>query len=105
MRVRVDFLDPIPPDKTLGDRFRVEARIVTWHTDSVLQVPTGALFRRGGDWMTFLYEGGKARMTKVEILHNNGVGAEVKGGLTEGQTVIVHPPDAVADHQPVNPRE
>jgi len=54
--------------------------------------------------MTFLVEGGKARITKVDILHNNGTAAEVVGGLTQGQTVIVHPPDAVADGQAVRAR-
>ena len=104
VKVRVNFVDPLPPGTTLGDRFRVEARIVTWHGDDVLQVPTGALFRRGGDWMTFLFDGGKARQTKVEIAHNNGVAAEVRSGLTEGQRVILHAPDAVADGATVQAR-
>lgn len=105
VKVRVDFTDPIPDGTTMGDRFRVEARIVTWHGDDVLQVPTGALFRRGGDWMTFLIDGGKARQTKVEIVHNNGVAAEVRSGLSEGQRVIVHPPDAVTEGASISPRE
>jgi HlyD family secretion protein len=104
VKVRIDFVDPLPPGMVLGDRFRVEARIVTWHADNVLQVPTGALFRRGGDWMTFLFEGGKAHAVKVEIAHNNGVAAEVRSGLTEGQRVLVHPPDAVAEGSAVKPR-
>lgn len=104
VKVRVNFVDPLPAGTVLGDRFRVEARIVIWHGDNVLQVPTGALFRRGGDWMTFLLEGGKARQTKVEIAHNNGVAAEVRGGLKEGQRVILHPPDAVGDGVSVEPR-
>lgn len=104
VKVRIDFVDPLPPGMTLGDRFRVEARIVTWHGDNILQVPTGALFRRGGDWMTFVYEGGKARQVKVEILHNNGVAAEVRSGLKEGQQVLVHPPDAVLEGSSVKPR-
>src|SRR5262249_32813618 len=45
VKVRVDFLDRIPAGRELGDRYRLEARIVTWHSDDVLQVPTGALFR------------------------------------------------------------
>ena len=104
VKVRVNFTDPIPPEHPLGDRFRVEARIVTWHGERVLQVPTGALFRRGGDWMAFLLEGGKARITKVEIAHNNGVAAEVVSGLREGQSVLLHPPDTVADGAAVKQR-
>jgi HlyD family secretion protein len=105
VKVRVDFIDALPPGTVIGDRFRVEARIVTWHGDNVLQIPTGALFRRGGEWMTFLYENGKARQVKVDIAHNNGVAAEVRGGVTEGQRVIVHAPDAVADGAAVEPRK
>jgi HlyD family secretion protein len=104
VKVRVNFVDPLPPGTVLGDRFRVEARIVTWHGENVLQVPTGALFRHGGDWMTFLFDGGKARQTKVEIAHNNGTAAEVRSGLTEGQRVILHAPDAVADGASVQSR-
>ena len=105
VKVRVDFVDPLPPGVVLGDRFRVEARIVTWHGEAILQVPTGALFRRGGDWMTFLFDGGKARLAKVEIAHNNGAAAELRSGLKQGQRVILHPPDAVADGAAVQARK
>ncbi len=97
VKVRVDFLDPPPPGTWLGDRFRVEARILTWKKDAVLQVPSGALFRKGDDWMTFLLEGGKARAVKVAAGHHNGLTAEISHGLTEGQIVLLHPPDKVGD--------
>jgi HlyD family secretion protein len=93
----VDFLDSTPPGRGLGDRYRVEARIVTWHSDDVLQVPTGALFRRGNEWMTFTIKERKARLRKIKIAHNNGVDAEVCSGLSEGDAVIVHPSDTVQD--------
>jgi len=105
VKVRVQFVDPIPKDHPLGDRYRVEARIVTWHGDNVLQAPTGALFRRGGDWMTFVFDGGKARLQKVEILHNNGVAAEIRGGLRQGQRVILHPPDSISEGAAVRAKE
>ncbi len=49
-------LDDAPP--TLGAGYRIEAAIVTWTGESVLQLPTGALFRRDGAWQTFAVEGG-----------------------------------------------
>jgi HlyD family secretion protein len=101
VKVRVDFLDPIPPGRELGDRYRLEARIVTWHGDDVLQVPTGALFRRGNGWMAFAVKEGKARLCGVEIVHNNGIAAEVRSGLSQGDAVIIHPPDAIHDGAPV----
>jgi HlyD family secretion protein len=97
VKVRVDFLDQPAIGHELGDRYRVEARIVTWHGNDVLQVPTAALFRRGNDWMTFALKDGKARLRKLEVAHNNGISAEVQSGLSPGEGVIVHPPDAVHD--------
>jgi HlyD family secretion protein len=97
VKVRVDFLEFPPLAMKLGDRFRVEARIVTWHGEEILQLPTGALFRRGNDWTTFVVEGGKAYLRKVEIDHNNGIEAEVISGLSPQEIVIVYPPDNLAD--------
>jgi len=105
VKVRVEFVDPIPKDHPLGDRYRVEARIVTWHGDHVLQAPTGALFRRGGDWMTFVFDGSRARLQKVEILHNNGIAAEIRSGLTQGRRVILHPPDSISNGSSVKAKE
>ena len=102
VKVRVNFVDL--PEGVLGDRYRVEARIVTWTSDNVLQVPTGALFRRGNEWMTFVVEGGRAKLTKVGIGHTNGISAEVTSGLSAGQKVILHPPDTVSDGVAVRPR-
>jgi HlyD family secretion protein len=93
----------MPPDRELGDPYRVEARIVTWCADDVVQVPTGALFRRGNDWMTFGVKNGEAVLRKVEIAHNNGVSAEVRSGLALGDAVIIHPPDTVHDGASVAP--
>ncbi|MEO8352749.1 MAG: RND transporter, partial [Chthoniobacteraceae bacterium] len=94
-----------PTSHPLGDRYRVEARIVVWHADDVLRIPTGALFRRGNDWMTLAVDGGHARLTKVEIDHHNGIDAEVSDGVSEGQAVILHPSDPVADGTAVKARE
>lgn len=105
VKVRVDFLDPIPAEYTLGDRFRVEARIVTWRGEDVLQVPTGALFRRGSDWMVFANAHGRAQLRKVEIGRNNGVAAEVRDGVSAGTQVILHPPDDVTDGARIRERK
>jgi HlyD family secretion protein len=97
VKVRVEFLESPPAGMELGDRYRVEARIVVWQNDNTLQIPTAALFRRGNDWMTFVIQGGKAHLQKVDIGHNNGTAAEVRAGLTANDKVIVHPADVVRD--------
>lgn len=104
VKARVDFVDPLPPGHKLGDRFRVEARIVTWQADSVLQLPSGALFRRGNDWMTFQVKNGTARAVKVEVGHNNGRFAEILSGIEEGAVVILYPPDSLREGGKVQPK-
>ena len=102
VKVRVNF-DDLPPG-VLGDRYRVEARIVTWKGECVFQVPMGALFRRGNKWMTFVVKDGKAKLTTIEIGQSNGIAAEVKSGLADSQQVIIHPPDSVTSDSRVRPR-
>ena len=100
---RVRFLEEPPPGQALGDRYRVEARIVIWSDDDVLQTPTGALFRRGNTWTAFVVEDGLARLREVTIGHNNGVMAQTLSGLRQGEVVIVYPPDSLTDGKAVAP--
>lgn len=98
VRVRVDLIDHESVAPTLGDRYRVEGRIVTWHEDDVLRVPVGALFRRGDRWMVFVIGGdGRASETEVRIGRQDGRHAQVLEGLQEGDRVVLHPPDRLVD--------
>lgn len=89
-----DFVDP--PGR-LGDRYRVEVRIVLWEGEDVLKIPAGALFRSPEGWAVFAFEGGRARLRAVEAGHRNPDEVEIVKGLEEGTEVIVHPSDAVKD--------
>lgn len=102
VKVRVNFANL--PEGRLGDRYRVEARIVTWSSPDVLQIPAGALFRRGNQWMSFVVENGRAKMTRVMVGHSDGVSSEVLEGLEKGQEVVLHPPDTVRDGTKIRPR-
>jgi HlyD family secretion protein len=79
----------------IGDGFRVNARIVLWKGARVLMVPASALFRVGAGWNLFVIRGGKAHRVPVEIGRMNSLDAEVLGGVSEGDEVILHPPDKV----------
>jgi HlyD family secretion protein len=92
VNVIADLADPPP---SLGSGYRVEAHIVTWQGDSVLRVPTSALFQRDGAWHVFTIEGGEAALRAVEIGHRATEAAEVLGGLDEGDAVILFPSDQV----------
>jgi len=76
---------------TLGDAYRVEARVVLWSADDVLKVPVSALFRRGEQWTVFVVEGGRAKRRAVEIGHRGALEAEVLKGLAAGERVVRHP--------------
>jgi HlyD family secretion protein len=88
-----------PPEsaRVLGDRYRVEVRVAVWHEDDVLLVPSGALFREGRDWKTFVLRAGKAAKLVVETGRTDGKSTQVLGGLSQGDRVLMHPPDVVAD--------
>jgi HlyD family secretion protein len=97
VRVRVNFLNPLPETTRMGDRYRVEAVITTWQGEDILQIPIGALFRRGNRWMVFVFENGRARLREVETDHTNGEAAEIRSGLSENERVILYPPDALEE--------
>lgn len=102
-----DFSAQTPALKALGDRFRVEVRVAVWHSDDVLLVPSGALFREGSEWKTFLHDKDqkKARSTTVKAGHTDGRMTEVIEGLKAADEVLMHPPDNVKDGTQVVKRE
>jgi HlyD family secretion protein len=99
-----DLVEPPDPAKALGDRYRVEVRVAVWHSDEVLVVPAGALFREGNSWKTFAYREGRARLTGIEAGHSDGRFTEVISGLQPGDKVLLHPPDTVKDGTAVKVR-
>ncbi len=97
VNVIVDLVDPIETRRQLGDGFRVEARIVVAEAEDVLKVPASSLFRPPTGWAVFKVVDGKAVETRVEVGRQNGLEAEIIGGLNEGDQVIVHPSDQIAN--------
>ena len=108
VNVILDLLAPPEQRPTLGDAYRVEANITLWEGENVVQVPTGALFRRGEQWSVFVIEseGGAnvARERPIRIGQRNGLWAEVLEGLQAGQRVIAYPSDRVTSGAQVVPR-
>jgi HlyD family secretion protein len=90
---------------SLGHGFRVEAAIVTWQRDDVLQVPVAALFRSGGELGRVPRRDGRAVLTPVEVGRDNGRHAEILGGINPGTTIVLYPGEQVSDGTPVRPRE
>ena len=101
--VVADFVDPLEKRPTLGDSYRVEARVVVWEKPDVLRAPAGALFQRNGEWQAFVVEDGRARLRQVKVGRTNGVETEVLEGLKDGDQMVVYPGDKVFDGTRVKP--
>lgn len=95
-----DFVDP---PGALGDRYRVEVRIVVWEGSSALQVPASALFRHGDGWSVFVVERERARQRDVQVGHRTAFEAEIVHGLEDGEVVVRHPTDRIAEGVRVRP--
>jgi HlyD family secretion protein len=101
-RVRVVGALPRPP-AALGDGFRVETNTVLWHGDSVLQVPSTALFQHEDAWQVFALGGGRARVRPVKLGRRGSTMTAIEEGLAVGDTVIRHPSDRISDGVRVRP--
>lgn len=97
VNVIIDMLDPPDARASLGDNYRVEARIAVWETPDAVRVPVGALFRSGEEWAVYVAEAGRARLQAVKIGERSSKAAEVITGLSPGENVIVYPSDRVRD--------
>ncbi|HNY63853.1 MAG TPA: HlyD family efflux transporter periplasmic adaptor subunit [Deltaproteobacteria bacterium] len=103
--VLVDLTTPREVWENLGDAYRLDASFIVWEGGKVLQVPSGAVFRRGAGWAVYVAEGGRARLREVRIGHGNGLASEVVSGLKEGQKVIMNPDDAISEGTRVMARD
>lgn len=80
---------------TLGDGYRVEARLVLWRAEDVVRAPQGAVFRHGDGWAVFRIDEGKAVLASVQIGHRGETEVEILSGLPADAMVAVHPGDRV----------
>ena len=103
VNVVADILTPVAERASLGDNFRVEARVVVWETENTLKVPVSALFRRGSESAAYVVRGGRAMLVPVEAGRSSGREVQVLKGLSAGDEVILYPGDRVSDGQRVTP--
>jgi HlyD family secretion protein len=101
VNVIADLLTPPEQRRSVGDNFRVEARIIVWEASQVLKVPVGALFRQGEQWAAFVVADGRAQLRLVKAGRSSGTETQVLEGLKEGESVILYPGSRVRDGQRV----
>jgi HlyD family secretion protein len=105
VRTIIDFVDPPDAWSALGHDYRVIVHVTVWQAEDILQVPVGALFRRGENWAAFAVRDGRARTTLVKIGYRNNRTAELISGLSEGDRIVLHPSDRVKENVAVADRE
>ncbi len=105
VRVIVDIVSPPTQWRQLGDGYRVEAAFVLWQGNDLLLIPTSALFRHGDGWAVFIADAGRARLRPVRIGQRSGLAAQVIAGLKQGDQVVAHPDDKLADGVRIKQRQ
>ncbi|MDD2272211.1 MAG: efflux RND transporter periplasmic adaptor subunit [Desulfuromonadaceae bacterium] len=94
VNIIIDFCDP---PGTLGDGYRVMARIITWSGDTTVKIPINALFRQGENWCVFVVKNDRVARRTVTVGHRNQTEAEILNGLSQGETVVSHPSSQLDD--------
>jgi HlyD family secretion protein len=105
VNVIIDLTSPAERWQTLGDGYKVDARIITASLDKAVKVPVSALFRAGDQWAVFVVSNGRAAKRSVMISGRGATEAVVQEGLKVGEKVIVHPGDNVSDGKTVRERQ
>jgi HlyD family secretion protein len=95
--VVLDLLSPYERWTSLGDGFRVHARMSVFSGHDATKAPSAALFREGDTWALFVVSGGRAAKRKVGVERRNAFEAVIAFGVQAGDTVVVHPSTSVAD--------
>jgi HlyD family secretion protein len=103
VNVIADIVTPSEQRASVGDQFRVEARIVTWEAGTVLKISSGAVFRRGEQSSVFLVNNGRAKLQGITTGRTSGTEMEIVNGLREGDEVIIYPGDRINDADRVKP--
>ncbi|MEX0612320.1 MAG: HlyD family efflux transporter periplasmic adaptor subunit [Pirellulales bacterium] len=104
VNVIVDLVEPPEERRSLGDGFRVEARVVIDEARDVLKAPTSALFRVAGESAVFRVVDGVVHEQRVKVGRQNDLEAEILEGLAEGDQLVLHPSDRIEDGVRVRPR-
>jgi HlyD family secretion protein len=70
----------------------------------VMVVPAGVLVRQRGRWQVFVSDGSVARARTLVLGGINARLAWIREGLSAGESLVIHPPDALVDGGPIRLR-
>jgi HlyD family secretion protein len=102
VNIIADFNEPPERIATLGDGYRVEARITVSELDRALLIPNSALFRYQRQWHVMKIVNDRARMQAVAIGLQNESHTQITTGLNAGDEIIVYPGDEIQAGTKIN---
>lgn len=102
--VIVDLDEPREKWASLGDGYRVEARIVIEEKHAVLRAPIGAVFRHSDGWAVYAVREQRAKLVPVTLGAKSDVDVEIVQGLAERDVVVVHAGEKVKEGVKVTSR-
>lgn len=92
-----EFVSPPEDRARLGHGFSVFLSVVEIEVDDALLVPLNATFRQGDGWAVFRVIDDAAELVAVELGQRNARYVTVLSGVEEGDLVVEHPNEALAD--------
>jgi HlyD family secretion protein len=95
--VMLQFTGPESSWSGLAPGYRVWGRVYLRREAAALTIPAGALVRSEGGWAAFRIEAGRARLRQLQIGAITDAGAEILGGATLGDRMVLFPSDQVKD--------
>jgi HlyD family secretion protein len=104
VNVIIDVVSPPEKWQSVGDGYRVEARIIVDERPNVTLVPVSALFRESDQWAVFTFSQGRAEKRVVQLGPRSGLVAVVEKNLSAGENIIIYPGDAIKDQAKVKVR-
>lgn len=102
-RVRV-LIDYDAANEALRPGTSVDVRIITAESPEALAVPERSIFQVAGKWHIYAVQSGRARLTAITVGLKNDEWAEVRDGLDADATIILDPPNDLADGARVAPK-
>jgi HlyD family secretion protein len=102
--VIVDITSPREEWASLGEAYRVNARFILRESADALRVPSSAAYSADGGRAVFRIDGARARRAAIEAGIEGEGWLEVKGGLSPGDRVVLHPDRELEDGQRVRVR-
>lgn len=97
VNVRLDLMGDRNDWSRLGHGYRVEVRIVIDEARGVVRVPSSALFRDGSRWAIFVTNDRRAHFRPIDVGLMNDRFAEVRRGVSPGETVVLFPSERVTE--------